>query len=175
MTEAMDDVVEAVKRLRTYQAIGKGAAIDLNGPFLADLEAVCAAALAKLAPEPPLAELQRLGQEFDASEPVDEHIEWQLRDKAAAYSDTMGLTREGAIRRLGVLVDLAFAAADTLAASEARQAEQAATIAQALTLIDELNKRKLSRFFYGINQNLHAKLATIRGILARTALEDQHG
>ena len=38
---------------------------------------------------------------------------------------------------------------------------------EAVTLLDELNERKSSRDFYGINQTLHAKLATIRVTLAR--------
>lgn len=41
---------------------------------------------------------------------------------------------------------------------------------EAIVLIDEVNERKPSRDFYGIGQTLHAKLATIRLTLARTAL-----
>ena len=39
---------------------------------------------------------------------------------------------------------------------------------EAVALLDELNERKSSRDFYGINQTLHAKLATIRATLARS-------
>ena len=42
--------------------------------------------------------------------------------------------------------------------------------AEAMLLIDEINKRISSRQFYGINQPLHSKLCTIRSTLARAAL-----
>ena len=50
---------------------------------------------------------------------------------------------------------------------EAREAMREATV-----LIDEINERKPSRLFYGINQPLHAKLCTIRATLARALATD---
>ena len=40
--------------------------------------------------------------------------------------------------------------------------------AEAIALIDELNERKHSRVFYGIDQALHSKLCTVRATLARS-------
>lgn len=43
-------------------------------------------------------------------------------------------------------------------------------IREAITLIDEINKRSTSRAFHGIDQCLHAKLCTIRATLMRATL-----
>lgn len=60
--------------------------------------------------------------------------------------------------------------ADTLATARAEAEALREANKEAILLIDEINKRSVSRNFHGINGPLHAKLATIRATLTRAAL-----
>jgi len=57
----------------------------------------------------------------------------------------------------------AVAIVSAITSSEQEKLEKA--MGEALILIDEINKRSESRYFYGIGQSTHAKLCTIRATL----------